>query len=224
MADEQELTPEEKLLKVIQKGESKPETETAEARSPASGSTTPDPSAVVAGLPPLGNSLRFVNRIAAAAAVLFVLLAGYETYRNIPDEAFAYPPDELPLRSSLAAIAPASLSDTLDMFARRRVFGQPPPPPATITNITPTNIINLIGWRAYARENLSLMGMSNVKRIENGVEQIQREAIVMDNKVKRMQFLTEGKTLIIAEQDVSVSRVGDSFVELKLGEEVLTIE
>jgi hypothetical protein len=39
-----------------------------------------------------------------------------------------------------------------------------------------------------------------------------------------MHFLTDGKTLILAEQEVAVSQVGDAFVEFKLGEEVLKIE
>jgi hypothetical protein len=68
------------------------------------------------------------------------------------------------------------------------------------------------------------MGMSDVKREQGGIEQTIREAIVMDNKLKKMHFLTEGKTLMLAEQQVTVARVEDAAVELKKGDEVLKIE
>lgn len=163
-----------------------------------------------------------LNRIMALAALAFILLAGYETYLNVPADVIPLQTGDIHLKAEPAfATAPATLSDTLDMFARRRIIGQPPPNAAT--NIT-TNAVILIGWRAYARENLSLIGMSDVKRMSQGTEQVLREAIVMDNKLKKMHFLTEGKSLVLAEQDVSVVRIGESTVDLKQGEEVLTIE
>jgi hypothetical protein len=222
MAAEQELTPEEKLLKVIQKGEPKAEpTEKTLGKAPEEGNS-PEPVAVESALPSAGRWMTVVNRILAAAAIVFLLLAGYESYLNFPTPAVAYPADTLALDATVPALPPATLSDTLDMFAKRRVFGQPPP--AATTSVGTTNTVNLIGWRAYARENLTLIGMSDVKRSQDGGEKTQREAIVMDNKVKKMHFLTDGKTLILAEQEVAVSQVGDAFVEFKLGEEVLKIE
>ena len=82
----------------------------------------------------------------------------------------------------------------------------------------------LIGWRSYARDNLTLMGMSDVNRVQDGVAETVREAIVMDNKVKKMLFLKQGSTLVLAEQEVSVSSIGETAIELRMGEEILKIE
>lgn len=222
MAEEQELTPEEKLLKVIQKGEPKADSTGKVAEAAPAGSTSTDAPVLISSVPTSGRGLKILNRIMAVTALVFVLLAGYETYLNVPAEVIPYPTGDIHLKAEQASsTAPARMSDTLDIFAQRRIFGQPPPNVAT--NITP-DTDNLIGWRAYARENLSLIGMSDVKRMSEGTEQVQREAIVMDNKLKKMHFLTEGKSLILSGQNVSIVRIGESDVELKLGEEILTIE
>ncbi len=224
MAVEQELTPEEKLLKVIQKGEPKTVPEERTPRKETAAQSEPVEITAVAANPlRSGSGLRYVNRISTIAALVFIGLSVYETYRNLPGTPVQLPPEELIVNASLTIPVTATLNDTRDMFALRRIFGQPPPVVATNTP-PPTKIANLIGWRAYARENFSLMGMSDIKRTEDGIELITREAILMDNKVKRMQFLKEGQTLIISEQEVAVSRVGETFVELKHGEEALTIE
>jgi len=221
MAEQKELTPEEKLLKVIQKGEpkvesaGKPDTDTPPESAPQ------DTVQAIAGTSSSGRGLQAFNRILTLAAIGFVLLACYETYLNVPAEVIPFLAGDINLDAADSFTPPATLSDTLDMFARRRILGQPPR-----TNTEPTAVTNapMIGWRAYGRENLSLIGMSDVKRVLDGVEQTQREAILMDNKLKKMHFLTEGKSLILSEQDVAVSRIGESFVEFKFGEEVLTIE
>lgn len=224
MADEEELTPEEKLLRVIQKGDSSPPnadlTLGGSAAAPET-DVTAESTAIASGIPPSGNGLRTVNRALAAAAVFFLLLAGYETYLNLPANATVYPPETLALGDRSSDVPTTSLGDTLDMFAKRRVFGNAP---RVDTPIGPTDAPPLIGWRAYARENLTLMGMSDIKSKLDGIEQTVREAIMMDNKVKKMHFLREGSTLILAEQAVSVSSVGETIVELKRGEEVLKIE
>ena len=224
MADEQELSPEEKLLRVIQKGEPA----AAQAASPvddglaASGTSAAENTGTAAsGVPPTGRSVVVLNRLLAAAAVLFLLLAGYETYLNVPANATVYDAESIDIGPRSGISPDISLSDTLDMFARRRVFGQVERP---VVNPGSTNTIILIGWRSYARENLSLMGMSDVKLMQDGGERTVREAIVMDNKLKKMYFLRVGSTLVLAEQEVGVASVGETAIELKKGEEVLRIE
>lgn len=221
MAVEQELTPEEKLLQVIQKGEPRTATSIPAGDVPVDVPLMDSLSTVSAKTSTRG--LVLLNRALAAVAVVFLMLAGGETYRNFPTQAVAYPSEELDLSAGDAGrVDPPSLNDTLKIFDEKRIFGAAPkqegPGPA-ITNIT-----SFVGWRAYARENFSLMGMSDVKHVEDGVEKIQREAIVMDNKAKKMYFLTEGKVLSVAEQEVTVARVDDSLVELRVGEESLKIE
>jgi hypothetical protein len=223
MADEKELTPEEKLLRVIQKGDPGPSDSGAAADGSAGvgADVAPETSVIASGIPTAGRGLVVLNRVLGAVAALFLLLAGYETYLNMPAVAMVYPDEELEIGVYTGDVPTVSLSDTLDMFAKRRVFGQVKLPVETADN---TNVVNLIGWRAYARENLTLKGMSDVKSMQDGGEQTVREAIVMDNKVKKMLFLRAGSTLILAEQAVSVTSVEGSAIELKKDDEVLKIE
>jgi len=225
MAADEELTPEEKLLRVIQKGDTPPS-----GAMPGVGNggvatgldSAVESTAMASGIPPAGRGLALLNRALAAAAVVFLLLAGYETYLNMPANATVYPAQPLEIGESADDAPAVSLSDTLDMLARRRVFGPAPRndnPTGGITNVPP-----LIGWRSYARDNLTLMGMSDVNRVQDGVAETVREAIVMDNKVKKMLFLKQGSTLVLAEQEVSVSSIGETAIELRMGEEILKIE
>jgi len=224
MADEKQLTPEEKLLRVIQKGD--PATAASvdaatDGGAGASAGLAPETTAMASGIPPTGRGLVVLNRFLGAVAALFLLLAGYETYLNLPANATVYPDEPLEIGEYAGDVPTVSLSDTLDMFAERRIFGQVKLPVDTPDS---TNVVSLIGWRAYARENLTLKGMSDVKSMQDGVEQTVREAIVKDNKINKMLFLRAGSTLILAEQAVSVTGVEGSVVELRMGEEVLKIE
>lgn len=223
MPEEQELTPEERLLKVIQKGEEpttvmtpeKDEQGVAEGAVTVSETTAP-PVAVP------GAGLSLFNRILSIAAVLFLMLAVYETYLNLPAAPVFYPEDEMLIERAVSDEGLFSLSDTVDMYAMRRVFGEPPP--AVSREPVASDQARLVGWRAYARENMSLIGMSNVTQEQDGREITKREAILMDNKTKRMHFLTEGIAVVISDQSVNVAQVGDAFVKLRFGEEILRIE
>jgi len=223
MADEQELSPEEKLLRVIQKGEPPvaPSTPPVDGGLAASETPAADNTGIASGVPPTGRGIVVLNRLLAAAAALFLLLAGFETYLNVPANATIYAAESIDIGPRSGTSPDVSLSDSLDMFARRRIFGLAERPVVTPGS---TNTIILIGWRAYARDNLTLMGMSDVKLMQDGGDQTVREAIVMDNKEKKMHFLRVGSTLVLAEQEVTVSNVDETTIELKKGDEVLIIE
>ena len=220
MAEEVELTPEEKLLKVIQKGEAAPAPPAVDvARDDEAHAASQ--SVITVGEP--GRGIRLFNRLLAVAAVLFLLLAAYETVLNLPGDPVCYLPASLDLGSNALAPGTASLSDTLDMYAKRRIFGHPPPVENPDTN-PPERGVTLMGWRAYVRENFSLMGLSDVVRRQNNAEQQVREAIVMDKKTRKMQFLKEGQVVMIEERDVLVSRIGDAMVEFRTGDEIQVLE
>lgn len=222
MADDKELTPEEKLLRVIQKGDAAPSDPGVAASGGGAGAIAAiAPEAIAPGIPSAGRGLVVLNRVLGAVAALFLLLAGYETYLNMPANATVYPDESLEIGERAGEVPSVSLSDTLDMFARRRVFGGVDRPVVTPGN---TNLVSLIGWRAYARDNLSLLGTSDVTRKQDGAEQTVREAIVMDNKEKKMLFLRAGSTVVLAEQEVDVGSVEEAAIELRKGEEILKIE
>ncbi len=220
--DEQELTPEEKLLEVIQKGE-------------AAADGTADSSATLGdesdGLPvarPIVTSggvfsVGVLNNVLGLAAILLLALCGYEMYRNLPQPAKVYSSTDMEFKKGGEVLALASLSDTLDMFSKRRILGVPPKPWEPEHN--GLSIEELKGWRAYARDNLKLMGMSDVQRETAGGDTVSvLEAIVMDTKEKKMHFLTAGQTIVLSKQDVYVDDIGDSKVELQVEDERLTIE
>lgn len=226
MADEKELTPEEKLLQVIQKGEKTPSPPQATS-GPGIPDTTQTESAGSAVMsevvPPMGKGreLVFMNRIFAFAAVVFLCLAGYETYLNVPARATVYQTESMTISQYTDDADTMSMADAQDLFARRRIFGSVE---RGIINTGNTNVINFIGWRAYARDHLSLMGTSEIKRSQDGHEQSIQEAIVMDNKLKKMLFLRPGSTVVLAEQEVTVATVDETAVELKKDDQVLRIE
>lgn len=223
MADEQELTPEERLLKVIQKGES--DALPLNAGGLGDGETGAEPPlAIAVGPRQAGQGMRLVNRLLAAVAVIFLLLAGYETYEQTPKPATTYAAAELSIDGPEAPlVAPVSLAETLEMIRNRRIFG-PAPVVDPGTKKPGEEQVPELGWRKYARENLVLMGLSDVKTTDQGVEKIRREAIVMDNKVKKMHFLEVGKTLVVADREATVSRIEGKQLELRVEDDVLTIE
>ncbi len=220
--EQQELTPEEKLLEVIQKGEAP----VADGASNASATLGDESYGQPESRPIMGGgtfSVGTLNKLLVAAATAILALSGYEMYRSLPKPDKVYSPADMQFKEGGEVLALASLSDTLDMFAKRRVFGTPPkkwkPEPGG------RRIAVLKGWRAYARDNLKLMGTSDVQReTADGEPESVLEAIVMDTKEKRMHFLTSGQTIVLSKQEVLVDNVGESKVELQVEEERLSIE
>jgi len=222
MAENNELTPEEKLLAVIQKGEAR-----AVAGSTSSGGKTLGDGIDGQAVPRSGSSwvaplrIRTVDQLLALAVVVLLGLSVYEAYLNLPKAGKRYSVAEMDLKAPREVVL-ASLSDTLDMFAKRRIFGLPPKawtPPAQGGDVD-----LLKGWRAYARDNLRFMGTSNVDRPSDSGEMVDvREAIVMDTKEKKMHFLSVGHMIVLNKQDVRVERIEETSVDLMAGEETLTI-
>lgn len=107
-----------------------------------------------------------------------------------------------------------SLSESIELFDKRRIFGEPssdaPKPGPTIR-----------GWRAELRQHWVLKGTSAISDLS---EEDGYEAIVFDNRSKRLQFLRSGQTVNIADQDVEVVRVDAQRVELRRGEEVYVLD
>jgi len=267
MAEEQELTPEEKLLKVIQKGEepqeeaaseptpaAEPEavseetpTETpaapAEAAEPATETSTPPSPAAAPEAASEGSAstfsyepgastvvsgpsatLRLINRILSLAAILLLCASGYEIYANIREP--------MPLIGQVAmdgsevvveSLENVPLNDTLDMYAKRRIFGKPDAK-AVVTTTTTTTVIQA-GWRAYIRKNYVLKGLSTISRqsIDGETEDI-REAIVVDKKTGKMQFLSAGQTVLVEKETVRISKVDGNQVVLSVGDDEITLE
>jgi hypothetical protein len=225
MAEEaqQELTPEEKLLEVIQKGEA-PQADIGTDSAPTLGDESdgqPISRPILEGSGVFRIST--FNKVLVLVAVVFLGLSVYEMYQNLPEQQKTYSAVDMGFSEGGEVLVLASLSDTLDMFSKRRIFGVPPKPWARETN--GVTIETLQGWRAYARDNLKLMGTSDVQReTGNGDTVSVLEAIVMDTKEKKMHFLTTGQTIVLSTQDVRVDKVGENRVDLQVEDERLTIE
>lgn len=226
MADAETQTPEEKLLKVIQKGESPSEgvsvtDDGAEATLGDASNGKPILRPMLSGAGPL--QLKTLNHLLMVIALVFVGLSGYEMYCNFPALAPRYPDAALDLSRSGETLVMASLSDTLDMFDKRRILGLPPerwtPPDAG------RDVETLKGWRAYARDHLNLKGISEVqKTMAGGEAQTVLEAIIMDTKVKKMHFLSTGQTIVLNQQEIRIAEIKEESVVLAAEEETLTIQ
>jgi len=251
MAEEQELTPEEKLLKVIQKGE-EPESPTGEVEeaaevsaeeaaaggttapvaviAPASGEAPTDvapPSPVTSGVAVVSaSSLRFrvLNKALLGAAAIFLCISCLEIGANIRSP---LPPVTQTALTTAETTEPntllATLSDTLDIYSKKRIFGKPDPkivPPAGSGTDT-----RLAGWRAYVRNNFNLLGLSQVsRRADDGTEQNVREAILVDKHTSNMHFLSVGQTILIEKQTVRLGEIKDEKVTLSVGDEKVTLD
>jgi hypothetical protein len=224
MADEQELTPEEKLLEVIQKGE----TPQDEAPTASTGLTLGDESdgrpvsrSSASGSGPFRSRPLFHLLVLLIFALLCV--SGYEIYRNLPKPEKVYSEADINLPDHGDLLVLASLSDTLDMFSRRRILGRIPRPYVAPTN--GHNIEELKGWRALVRDNWKFLGTSSVQqKTDSGEMESVREAIIMDMKDGKMHFLTTGQTIVLTKQDVRVDSIDETKVELVSGEETLTVK
>jgi hypothetical protein len=226
MAEEntQELTPEEKLLEVIQKGEQL--SQEAPSAKPAADLDADDD--LIAGAPvPVTSggpiSLSAISRLLVVLCIALIGVSGYEMYLNLPEPEGELGSAAIEFSGGGETLVLASLSDTLDLFSKRRILGKVPRPVYVTQTVVDQELLK--GWRAYARDNFKLMGTSEVQRQgDAGVGEQVLEAIVMDTKEKKMHFLTSGKKLAISKQDVVVGDVGESSVEFVVGEDRLTIE
>jgi hypothetical protein len=225
MAGEQELTPEEKLLKVIQKGEVPQRSAGAE---PLTFGDEADAEPIARG--GYGQiSLAAVNRILVLLILVVIGLSGYEVYRNQPEPEPVYSEEDLDLLDNGEKLVIASLSDTLDMFSARRIFGKPPERWVSGPDHGPKP---MQGWRAYVRDNMELTGLSKViVQQDDGSTRNVMEAIVMDTKKKKMHFLrvdskihlSIGDKTHLIEQDIRVDKIEGNKLTFTHGKESITI-
>ncbi len=213
MAKEQELTPEEKLLEVIQKGDTAPQGVSSDATGDALIGDGQD-TAVVTKRGATGDSpvsLKVINRILVLVALVAIGFSAYEIYGNMPKEGSVFAETELDLTTEDQTALVASLSDTLDMFHTTRITGIPPNP-----RPVPKDEFGEIleGWRAYVRDNFKMLALSKVMKAGTGANgEIVDEAIVMDTKLKKMLFLQVGQDIMITDKKVRVDKISEKTVE-----------
>lgn len=210
MAEKQD-TPEAMLEEAILKGEPSPATPTVAEESESVADFKPPP---VRGR--TGSVVGWVSRGLVLGAVLLLLLSGYETYSSLPSEMPEWNPRRFDTGIARVDINEMPFHEAVDRFARRRIFGDPPPPGDDDTR-DPTGAR---GWRAYVREHMVLKGISAVGTGDARA----LEAIVLDAQTERLQFLQEGHQIKITGQDVTVARIGDNQLELQHDEEVLILD
>jgi hypothetical protein len=215
MAAENVMTPEERLLHAIQKGG-------AEAAAPAApgavatlggdaeGVVRPAPSLAFGGFRP-----RTLARLCNLAASLLVAGAAYEIYANIPTAAVPSPPADPDFLASSTAAPPPRIDDTVDMYAKRRIFGKPGEVP--IIDLDKED--NFAGWRAYIRDYFKIIGYSVVDRVGSDGNPLRvEEAIVVDSKKNLMHFLSTGQALVVEKESVAVESVSGEEIVFVSGE------
>ncbi len=216
MATENELTPEEKLLRVIQKGGAAPAP--GEAPGGTQALTDDAPGVPPAAVSRVGAALRLMAlaRGLSVLAAALVAGAGYEIYANIPVREPPPATVEPGFLGDGGVMEAPRIGDTVDAFAKRRVFGKPgetekPPDPGSDEYWK--------GWRAYIRDNFRMMGISTVERLgADGQSRQISEAIVVDNKKNLMHFLSIGQSLVIETEAVSVESVSGEEIVFASGD------
>ncbi len=221
MAAQTDITPEEKLLRVIQKGggpgpEVAASAEPPQAPEPAGQSgtvVTAGPVAAGSGLP-----LNVACRILALAALVLAAGSGYELVRAVPEPEHRLPvPDRSFLESSALGSLPR-FEDTIDRIGSRRMTGLPPRVP--IGDPLPPV---MAGWRAHIRDHFRMMGISTVQEVAaDGSVRHVREAIVLDSQSGGMYFLSSGKKLVIKDSHVTVKEVFPEAVVFEAGDIEMT--
>ena len=164
-----------------------------------------------------GRGVRVARRLFCLAALLLLLLSVYESYSSLPTPSAVLPQREFDLPTFMVGQPTIPLNEAIDRFERRRVFGQPPP----VSQPGGEEAVPVRGWRAEVREQWDLLGTSLVGE---DADRAVLEAIVMDNRSRRMQFLREGETVRIVEQEVVVTLVEADRVELRRGDEILIVD
>ncbi len=224
MATETDITPEEKLLRVIQKGGAGgPEDSPAEPAAGAASANGTDVARTVA--PPVAGDpasriLRLTCRLLAVATLLLVAGGAYELVRAIPEPESAPPPPDHAFLEATAAVRLPRVEDTIDQYARRRIFGRPP----TVSPVPDPRMAVLSGWRQRVRDDFRLMGISIVQQTApDGTHRMVREAIVLDARSGNMHFVSAGKSLVIKEDHVTVRDVLPDAVVLESGEIEMTL-
>ncbi len=211
----EELTPEEKLLQVIQKGDASAPGATSVASSPVIGDekdSTPSAKSSAFGENPV--SLKLINRILVVATLVAIGFSAYEIYGNIPKEEMKFATSELDVSSESDAGLVSSLSDTLNMFDKSRITG--------LSTIGRKGTVSgegtsdgPKGWRAYVRDNYKVLARSKVEKTgADGRVETVVEAIVMDTKLQKMYFFQVGQNIRINDKSVQVDKISDKTVEL----------
>ena len=218
MAEEQELTPEEKLLQVIQDGDNPGAGLLGDDEDASSAAVGAEPSEV-------GGSrvgFRLFNIIFVLITLVALGLSGYEVYRNLPQPEEHYEPAELDLSVAGIVTNVVPMSDVLDMFADRRIFGRPPDRPGGGDG--GDGPAPITGWRAYVRDNFEFKGRSTVMRQrDDGRSENVLEAIIMDTKAQKMHFLSVGKKVRVLDKTVRVDKIGLKTVTFSYGKDHVEI-
>ena len=189
MADQ--LTPEEKLLKVIQHGATAPGligSATAEVED-ADTSDTDTIHEVRAGHEHFTGVGILIRGLILLAVLLFSAVC-YEFYRAMPDPALVgreqAPPDSGGGETQLFPPYAVVLAE----YQNGGIFKVIPDTP--VTNRTDT----VPGWARYIKRHFNWLGISKVTDASTG--EVVLEAIVMDKKTGKLQLLREGNRLFIS--------------------------
>ncbi len=215
MADE--MTPEEKLLKVIQQGG-------APVAATAAPSPEPTPAVpldhialpVSSGTAALGIGL--LRRVLIAATVALLVLVCIELYRHLPPPAEPPAPLESPLVVVEAAEATIPIADVAEHYDRRRITGIAGEE-AQLRGV----VAAVVPWIAQLHEKYRFMALSEVEpSAATGGDPV-IEAIVMDKFVKTIQFIRQGQTVQVGDYQVLVKAITESGIEFESGSDSMTL-
>jgi hypothetical protein len=228
MADE--LTPEEKLLKVIQQGGKPvpmtpmpvPPAPTLEATS--SSSSSPSSAAPAAtrcmpvsrGTAALGISL--LRRVLISVTVALLALVAFELYHNLPEPVAAPAAINRPLVAMDLSEAATPIGEATAQYDARRIFGIAGEEPGPVrTSLT------VVAWIGQVHEKYKFMAISEVDASGSTGSEPVVEAIVLDKFTKTIQFLREGQIVRFGGTEVVVKAITENAIEFESGSDSMRL-
>jgi hypothetical protein len=218
MADE--LTPEEKLLKVIQQG-GKPVAATVVPRSPVA--PTPLPLSVETMAVPVSSGtaalgIALLRRVLTAATVALIALVIYELYRNIPEPPVASGAIDSPLVSVEGVPEALGIAAVTDRFDDRRITG-------IAGDDLPLEQLgkSAAAWIGQLHKKYKFMAISEVESSPGAGGELVTEAIVLDKLTKTIQFIRSGQFIQVGGKEVLVKAITEKAVEFELGSDSMTL-
>ncbi|MBN2300971.1 MAG: hypothetical protein JXN60_00510 [Lentisphaerae bacterium] len=166
-----------------------------------------------------------VNRFLAAGIVIALAITGLEIWGFLRNSAEAAQieavTEPMPFEADVSRSAQYSFPEVLIWYEQHPILLDfKAEPQARSDDSEPRKSQGpRVGWEAYVRSNMKLMGVSRHPEDEQATE-----AILADNKTKAMHFMKTDDSIFVSNQKVSLKRIDGALVVLTDGRNDVTIE
>lgn len=160
---------------------------------------------------PIQFGIVALNRALAFLVLVVVAFAGMEIWANVRSDGDVVPPAnysgvEVTLLDRQAEQELPPVEAVIESFRKRPILGMAPEEPI---NDERESKPRSTGADKYAKENLNLIGLSS-----SSAGQSDQEAIIVDNKLNKMYFLSPGQSIAVEGRELVVEEIAHDSVTL----------